>query len=248
MKISIVTVVRNAEQTIADTIASVADQSHPSIEHILIDGASTDRSMEIVAQHHDHFSHIVSEPDDGIYHAMNKGLALATGEVVGILNADDVYQDNSVLQQVAEAHADPKLDACYADLVYVKQDDWSAVIRNWQSCDHVPGLSYDGWMPAHPTLFLKRRIYQQVGLFNTKLRYQADLEFCVRAFEIHKISSRYIPKLWVRMRIGGVTNNSWMNMLQGNWESYQALKQLGMQRNVVGYFSAKFYSRLRQYF
>lgn len=247
MKISIITVVRNGANTIEQTIFSVQQQNHNAVEHILIDGASTDKTMSIVNRFNSHFSHIISEPDNGIYDAMNKGISLATGDVIGILNADDVYQDESVLSQVAEAHSDENLDACYADLVYVKAYDPSKIVRNWQSKKHVPDLSFDGWMPAHPTLFLKRRVYQSVDGYNINLKFQADLEFCARIFEVHKISSLYIPKLWVRMRLGGTTNKSLKNIVSGNWESYRALQQLGLKRNVFGYFIIKFSSRLRQY-
>lgn len=248
MKISIITVVRNAESTIEDTIRSVLKQDYPDVEHILIDGASTDCTMQVVNRYRNHFAEIVSEPDEGIYDAMNKGVARASGDVIGLLNADDVYQDSTVLSQVAAVHRDSAVDACYADLVYVKNDDVSKVVRYWRSREHVPGLSFNGWMPAHPTLFLKKEVYQRVGVFDTSLRYQSDLEFCTRLFEVHKISSRYIPELWVRMRQGGVTNNSLKNLLRGNWESYRAMKKLGLRRNPVTFFIIKFSSRLRQYF
>lgn len=248
MKISIITVVLNGERTIAEAISSVANQTHPEVEHIVIDGQSCDKTMEIVDRHSHHLSQVVSESDDGIYHAMNKGLRLATGDVIGILNADDLYQDETVLAQVAAAHEDAALDACYADLVYVNADNIDRVVRNWRSRDHYAGLSFRGWMPAHPTLFIKRRTYAEVGLFNTELKYQSDLEFCTRLFEVHKIKSLYVPRLWVRMRLGGVTNNSLRVIAKGNWESYRALKKLGLERNPISYFAIKFGSRLRQFF
>ncbi len=240
--------VYNAEDTIADTIASVKAQDYQNLEHILIDGASTDNTMRIVNQHAAHFSHIVSEPDQGIYHAMNKGIELAGGDVIGILNSDDIYQDETVLTQVAETLGDVQYDACYADLVYVKHDDMTKVVRNWKSREYQTGLCWQGWMPAHPTLFLRSSVYQTVGTFNTRLHYQADLEFCARLFEIHKISSCYVPKLWVRMRMGGVTNGSINTILRGNWESYLALRKLGLKRNPLSYFFIKFSSRIVQYF
>ncbi|NND82612.1 MAG: glycosyltransferase [Gammaproteobacteria bacterium] len=247
VKISIITVVRNAASTIEDTLQSLQAQTHPDVEHIVIDGASTDGTLAILQRHQNRISELVSEPDGGIYHAMNKGLALATGDVIGLLNSDDIYADNTVLAQVAAAHGDAALDACYADLVYVKPNDMADVVRHWRSQPHRPGLCFDGWMPAHPTLFLKKRVYELAGGFDTSLRYQSDLEFCARIFEIHKISSRYIPKLWVRMRLGGVTNNSFSGLARGNWESYQALKKLGLRRNPISYFAIKFSSRLKQY-
>ena len=247
MKISIVTVVLNARPTIEDTLRAIANQSHDDIEHIVIDGGSTDGTLEVLEQHKAAIATLISEPDDGLYDAMNKGIQRATGEVIGLLNADDVYAHNDVLRKVAELHQQPALDACYADLVYVRPKDLDRVVRYWRSKNHYPGLSWDGWMPAHPTLFLKRRVYDTVGFFDTQLRFQADLEFCARAFEVHRISSRYVPELWVKMRLGGVTNNSLRTILAGNWESYQALRRLGMRRNLFRYFSVKFASRLRQF-
>ena len=248
MKISIITVVLNAEHTIADAINSVIYQTHPNIEHILIDGNSTDKSLEIINQYRKHLAHVVSEKDDGLYFAMNKGIALASGDVIAFLNADDIYEDSSVLSQVAMAFEDQTLDACYADLVYVKQNNLKHIVRHWRSQQHYSGLSFRGWMPAHPTLFIKREIFNKVGNFNTALKYQSDLEFCTRLFESHSIKSLYIPKLWVRMRLGGVSNNSLLTMIKGNWESYLALKKLGLKRNPFSYFFIKFSSRLLQFF
>ena len=248
MKISIITVVLNAVATIDDALDSVASQTHPDVEHIVIDGGSTDGTADILKRRSKQISTLVIEQDDGLYHAMNKGIELATGAVIGILNADDVYQDQTVLEQVASAHLDESLDACYADLVYVAADNMEKVVRYWKSRSHYPGLSFNGWMPAHPTLFLKKSVYQRVGSFDTRLRFQSDLEFCARLFEIHRISSAYIPQLWVRMRLGGVTNNSFKTMVKGNWESYCALRRLGMKRNPVTYFVIKAASRLRQFF
>ena len=247
MKISVITVVRNAENTIADTLMSVASQSYKDIEHIIIDGASTDGTLRVIKEYKDQISVLVSELDGGLYDAMNKGIKLATGDVIGLLNADDVFQDETILQQVAQAHSDPSLDACYANLVYVQANAMQKVVRDWRSKSYESGLCFQGWMPAHPTLYLKRRVYQTVGLYNTRLKFQADLEFCARAFEVHKISSRFIPKLWVRMRIGGVSNNHLMDVLKGNWESYRALKELGLQKKPLNYFAVKWASKIPQY-
>ena len=248
MKVSIITVVFNGERTIADALKSVAAQDYPNIEHIVIDGASTDETLTVINANSAKVATIVSEPDSGIYDAMNKGIELATGDIIGLLNADDVFNDHSVISQVVEAHLDDHVDACYADLVYVKESDLSIVTRYWRSRKYKKGLCFSGWMPAHPTLYLKRRVYEQVGLYNTGLRYQADLEFCARAFDLHAISSLYIPKLWVRMRLGGVTNNSVGSMVKGNWESYLALRKLGLKRGPITYFVIKFGSKLPSFF
>ncbi|RBP51509.1 glycosyltransferase family 2 protein [Arenicella xantha] len=247
MKISIITVVYNAESTILDTLEAVATQTYTNIEHIVVDGASTDGTMDRIEQSNYQPTCVVSEPDSGIYDAMNKGIALATGDMIGLLNADDVYQSNSVLAQVAAVMADAELDACYADLVYVKSQDLSAVTRYWRSREYAPGLCFRGWMPAHPTFFLRRSAYTEIGPYRADLKYQADLEFCARAFEQHKIRSRYVPELWVRMRLGGVTNNSFRTMWHGNWESYRALKALGMRRNPLWYFCLKFGAKIPQF-
>jgi len=239
MKVSIITVVFNAEHTIGDALKSVASQNYPDIEHIVVDGASSDGSLSVIKANSSRVATLISEPDSGIYEAMNKGLRLATGDVIGLLNADDVMQDETVISQVVEAHRDQCLDACYADLVYVKANDLTKVTRYWRSEDYHQGLCFNGWMPAHPTLYLKRRVYENVGLFDTNLRYQSDLEFCARAFEVHAIRSKYIPKLWVRMRLGGVTNNSVSSMVKGNWESYLALRKLGMKKDPISYFVIK---------
>jgi len=248
MKVSIITVVFNAEHTVGDALKSVASQNYPEIEHIVVDGASTDSTLDVIKANSERVTTLLSEPDSGIYDAMNKGVKLATGDIIGLLNADDILQDDTIISQVVEAHKDNDLDACYADLVYVKSSDLTEITRYWRSRDHRQGLSFNGWMPAHPTLYLKRRVYEKVGLFNTKLRYQADLEFCTRAFEVHKITSRYIPKLWVRMRLGGVSNNSISSMVKGNWESYLALRKLGLKKDPVSYFLIKFGSKLPSFF
>jgi len=251
MKISVITVVRNAENTIADTLASVAQQTYSNVEHIVIDGASTDNTLTIIEryreQHKEQIPVLVSEPDSGLYDAMNKGIGLATGDVIGLLNADDVYQDQTVLQQIADAHSDLDLDACYADLVYVDTNDLTKVARDWRSQSFHVGLCFKGWMPAHPTFYVKKRVYKKVGLYDTTLGAQADLEFCARAFEVQKISSRYIPKLWVRMRLGGVTNNRIRGIIKGNWQSYQALKRIGLTRGPVSFFVLKWVPKIPQF-
>ncbi len=248
MKVSIVTVVLNAADTIADTLQSIAEQSHPDIEHIVIDGGSTDASLDILNQRAAQISHLISEPDNGLYDAMNKGMALASGDVVGILNADDVFADHSVVAQIAEAFADQSLDAVYADLVYVDVDDLSRVRRKYQSGEYQAGKGFSGWMPAHATLYLRRTVHEKNGQYNVSVGAQADLEYCARAFEITKINSRYIPKVWVRMRLGGISNNGVLNRIRANWRSYKALQALGMKRNPVLFFIRKFTTKMPGFF
>lgn len=247
MKVSIITVVRNAEKTIRDAILSVKQQTHPDIEHIVIDGASADNTLSVIHDYRDDIAQLVSEPDKGIYDAMNKGIKLASGDVIGILNADDVYSSDKVIAEVVKQLQTQDIEAVYADLLYVQANNLDKVVRYWKSRPYKPGLCFRGWMPAHPTLFLKQDVYNKVGYFDTGLRYQSDLEFCARLFEKYKITSTYVPQVWVKMRMGGVTNNSVSNIMKGNWESYKALRKLGLKRDPVSFFMIKFTSRLIQF-
>ena len=247
LKVSIVTVVYNAADTIADALTAVNQQSYDDIEHIVIDGASTDGTQSVIEKF-DHIAAFVSEPDAGIYDAMNKGVSMATGDVIGLLNADDFYQHKHVIRDAVAAIKSHDVDACYADLVYVNAIDTDIVVRYWTSQEYSKGLCFTGWMPAHPTLFLRRSVYDRTGLFDTTLDYQADLEFCARIFEKTKVSSVYVPEIWVRMRMGGVTNGSLKTMWRGNWESYHALCKLGLNMNPFRYFLGKFKPKLKQYF
>ncbi len=246
--ISVITVVYNSVETVLDAIQSVASQNHPHIEHIVIDGASTDGTAELIAKHSGGLAHFISESDKGIYDAMNKGLSLATGDVIGFLNADDVYAHEDVLCDVARCHRNSDLQACYADLIYLDNINDTKVKRYWRSKVYKPGLCFTGWMPAHPTLYIKRRAFTQIGQFNIELGNQADLEFCARAFEIHKLSSEYVPSVWVKMRTGGVSQANILTMIRSNWASYLALKKLGSQRNPISFFVGKFGAKLPQFF
>lgn len=248
MKISVITVVYNSVNTIEDAIRSVASQTHPDIEHIVIDGASTDGTVNVIEQYQGSLAHFVSEPDAGIYDAMNKGLALASGDVIGLLNSDDVYANEQVLAKVASLHEDDDLDACYADLVYVEQLADTNIKRYWRSQNYQKGLCFKGWMPAHPTLYVKSRVYKKVGGYKPELGNQADLEFCARAFEVEGISSKYSPEVWVKMRTGGASHANILTMIKSNWTSYLALRKLGLERDPLRFFAVKFGSKLPQFF
>lgn len=245
MKISIITVCYNSATTIQDTIDSIASQTYPKIEHVIVDGASRDNTMEIVRAARS-VNKYISEPDRGIYDAMNKGIALATGDIVGFLNADDFYADQTVLAQVVEALSDPKVDACYADLVYVDQHNTEKIVRYWKSRAYVSGLFKRGWMPAHPTFFVKKKIYQRYGGFDLRFPRQADFELTMRFMEIAHVASIYIPKIWVRMRVGGVSNNSYRNILKGNLEAWRACKLHGLDVGWM-FMPIKILSRVAQF-
>ena len=247
MNVSVITVALNAAETIADTLSSVRSQSYPSIQHIVIDGGSSDGTVEILREQQENLSQWISEPDDGIYHAMNKGIQRATGDVVGFLNADDIYQHPDVITRIVGCFENEATQACYADLVYVDRDDPRKVLRYWRSQPYRPGLFEKGWMPAHPTFFVRKSVYEQYGGFNEALKFQSDFELTARMLAIHRINAKYLPEITVRMRAGGATNKSVQNILKGNIESYRACKKLGLKLTPL-YFLTKFMMRAPQFF
>lgn len=247
MRISVITVCRNSAATIDETLASVAEQTHAEIEHIIVDGGSTDRTMEIVNRHRGRLAQVVSGPDKGIYDAMNKGIALASGEVIGFLNSDDFFASTGELECVAKAFADPAIEACHADLVYVARHHPEQVVRYWKSNEYRHGLFRTGWMPAHPTFYVRRAIYEKFGGFDLEFRLQADFELAMRLMEVHRIRSVYIPRVLVKMRVGGATNNSLGNILQGNLEAYRACRKNGLPVTPL-FMLRKILSRIPQFF
>ena len=222
MKISIVTVVWNNKESIRDAINSVLSQTYIDIEYIIVDGASTDGTIEIIQSYGDKISMFKSEPDNGLYDAMNKGITLATGDIIGILNSDDFYLDKNLLSEVMSEFKNKEIDCLYGDLVYVNAINTSKVIRYWKSKEFKNGLFQKGWHPAHPTFFVKKECYKKFGLFNTKLKISADYELMLRFLEKHKIKSLYINKIFVNMRVGGESNRSIKNIIKANFESYKA--------------------------
>lgn len=246
MKISIITVVYNNVATIEDTILSVAAQSHLNIEHIVIDGGSTDGTLSIIERHRDKLAKVVSEPDNGIYDAMNKGLRLASGEIIGLLNADDIYANNDVLGEVAQVFSDALVDACYANLVYVDRNDLKRMVRYWQSCVYRDGLFEKGWMPAHPTFFVRRTVYDKFGGFDLEFKLQADFELTMRFLAIHQIKSVYVPRIFVQMRTGGAGSRLG-NILKGNLEAWRACRKNGLEVSPF-FMVTKIMSRIPQFF
>lgn len=225
MKISVITVCFNSASTLGDTLASVASQDHSDVEHIVIDGGSGDGTRELVEREGRHVKVFVSEPDKGIYDAMNKGLSHASGELVGFLNSDDVYTHSGVLSRIAGVMADSALDACYANLYFVDPAKLDVVRRVWRSRDYEPGLcARRGWMPAHPTFYARRALYVEHGGFNLDYSLQSDFDMALRLLDIHGIHTRFVPEFWVRMRMGGASNASMRNVLRGNLEAWRAVR------------------------
>lgn len=224
MKISIVTAVFNRETTIAEALASVAAQTHADYEHLVIDGASRDATLQVAKScGHDRLR-ICSEPDEGIYDALNKGMRLTTGEVIGLVHSDDVLAHPHVLTRVAAAFADPAVDAAYGDLDYVTAEDTSRIVRRWRSGHYRPGRLRWGWMPPHPALFIRRRIFETLGGYDTTYRIAADYDAILRWFGRGGIRAVYIPEVFVKMRMGGESNRSLERILRKSREDYRALR------------------------
>ena len=228
MKFSIVTVCYNSATTIRDAVDSVLSQVGVALEYIAIDGGSTDGTLEILRSYGDRLVRLVSEPDEGIYDAMNKGVALATGDVVGILNSDDFYADTSVLADVSAAFADDSIDCVYGDLDYVNAENTARVVRAWRSGEMTPGAFRRGRHPAHPAFFVRRSVYDRVGGFNLDLKIAADYEFMLRVLEKHRLRSVYLPKVLVKMRMGGTSNASIINIAKSNLQCWKAWRQNGL--------------------
>lgn len=219
MKVSIITVCYNSAATIADTIYSVKSQSYNNIEHIIVDGQSSDTTLDVIKKAN-YSGVLVSEKDRGIYDAMNKGLQLATGDIIGILNSDDFYADNNVIADVVSQFKTSNSEALYGDLVYLNEQN--NVVRNWKSGKFDCNKFNYGWMPPHPTVFIKKSVYSSFGNFNINLTVSADYEMMLRLMYVNKIKTGYIPRVLVNMRVGGASNNSLKSRLKAHKEDYLA--------------------------
>jgi glycosyltransferase involved in cell wall biosynthesis len=232
LKISIITVSYNSRSTIADTIFSVAGQAYPDKEHIVIDGGSTDGTFEKVLKNRDKLSKIISEEDRGIYDAMNKGVRLADGDIIGFLNSDDIYADNRVLAKVVLRMERDNLDAVFGDLVYVAPRNADRIVRYYSSKNFSPRQIAFGRMPAHPTLFFHKRVYEKYGLFKIDYQIAGDFEYVARVFGSGAIRFEYIPEVLVKMRTGGTSTRS----LRSNWilnkEILRACRENGIKTNI----------------
>ncbi len=228
MKISVITVVFNGENTIRATIESVLAQDYAQVEYIVIDGNSTDGTTDVVKSFGDRIAKFVSENDRGIYDAMNKGIKLATGEVVGLLNADDLFASTDVLSQVALAFQHSGTDAVYGDLQYF-DGETDRTTRHWRTGIYRPGLFLWGWMPPHPTFFIRRNWYRRYNGFRLDMGTAADYELMLRMIHKHGAKLAYIQKVLVRMRTGGVSNLSLKNRLSANKNDRRAWKINGLK-------------------
>lgn len=250
MKISIITATYNSVATIVSCMESVLQQTYPNIEYVIIDGQSTDNTLEM-AQHIKSKSPqanivIQSEADNGIYDALNKGIALATGDVIGFVHSDDVLANPNTIKNIVAGLSYPNVSGVYGDLQYVTKEDTDKVVRYWQSQDFKPKLLKKGWMPAHPTLYLKRDVYVKHGGFNLDYKIAADYDFILRVFKDKNYTFKYLPEVIMKMRTGGASNRSLKNIIIKSKEDYKAVTS----NNVGGLWSIfyKNVSKVNQFF
>ncbi len=224
MKVSIITIAYNSQNSIPDTIDSVLSQTYPDIEYIVVDGKSKDMTVDIVKSYGDKVHKFISEPDKGIYDALNKGVALATGDVVGFLHSDDIFGSNDIIEKVVALFQEKKTDSIYGDLQYVYKNDTSRVFRYWEAGGYSLRKLKMGWMPPHPTFYVKKSAYEAYGTFNTSFKIAADYDNMLRLLGKHKITTAYLPVVMVKMRVGGASNRSIKNIIRKSSEDMHAIR------------------------
>lgn len=233
MKITIITVCYNSALHIEDAINSVAQQDYDNIEHIVIDGNSSDGTQKVLEKHVDKLGFWISEPDHGIYDAMNKGIKKSTGDVIGILNSDDFYFDNHVISKISEAFSDADIDAVFGDLIFVDPENLNKTVRTYSSKKWHPERFAKGYMPAHPTFFVRREYYEKHGLFEIDYEIAADYEMLIRLLYVHKLNYKYLPMKMVKMRKGGVSSNGIKSNITLNNEIIRACRKHGIKTSAL---------------
>ena len=240
MKVSIIIVCLNSKEFITSALESALAQSYKNIEYIIIDGASTDGTIDIVNKYKDKISKIISEPDKGIYDGMNKGILAASGDIVGFLNADDMFYDNTVIQGIVSAFTSDKIDCVYGNLVYVSRKDPARITRIWRSRVFYDGLFKKSWTPAHPTFYCKKALYERFGFYKTDFKIAADVELMYRFLQKNHIRSKYVNADFVRMRDSGVSNRGVKSTVVITREVKRAIIENGGQFNLIKYLFFKF--------
>ena len=225
MKVSLITVTYNSGLYLEDCIQSVIKQRHKDIEHIIVDGVSTDNTLNIIHKYETHIAKWISEPDRGIYDAINKGIAMATGDVIGILNSDDILVGEDVIERIVKAFEESKADTIYGDLEYVAAADTNKIIRIWKGREYKRSRFHYGWMPAHPTFYIKRSLIEKYGYYENHYYTAADYEFMARYLYTNRVSACYLPILIVKMRMGGQSNKTLFHRLRANRRDYLAMKR-----------------------
>lgn len=231
-KVSIITVLLDNRKYIKDAIESVLNQSYPNIEYIVIDGGSSDGSVEIIESYKERIAVFISEKDNGMYDALNKGISRASGDIIGLLNSDDFFESTDVISHVVNGFEKWNCDAIYGDLHYINHSERSDVVRVWNAGPYAPDKFFNGWMPPHPTFYVKREVYEKFGSFNTDLKYAADYELMLRFILKHRIKLSYLPEFMVKMRVGGASNRNLSNRIKANMEDRKAWKIVGIKPGV----------------
>jgi GT2 family glycosyltransferase len=228
-KVSVITVVYQNNTFIRDAIDSVLSQTYPDIEYIIVDGDSKDGTIELVKSYGDRISTFISEPDEGVYYALNKGIEVATGDIIALLHSDDFYINPYVISQVVEAFEKNDCDAIYSNLYYISNNNKEKIVRNWDAGIYKSDSFKNGWMPPHPAFFVKKEVYKKFGAFNTQLKFAADYELMLRFILKHNIRVHYIPKFFIKMRVGGKSNRNLWNRIMANIEDRKAWKLNGIK-------------------
>lgn len=245
MKVSIITTTFNSAATVASTLESVQSQTHPHIEHIIVDGASRDDTLSIVRSF-PHVKKIVSEPDKGLYDAINKGIGMSTGDIVGILNSDDFFPDNRVIENIVQAFDVPETEAVYGDIAFVKPSNLKKVVRLYSAKTFSPAKFAYGYMPPHPSFYTRKRLYDKYGLYKQDYTIAADYELLMRFLYMHKIRYHYINQVLVYMRTGGISNKSWLSRYVLNKEIIRACRENGVYTNMA-VLSVKYVNKVFEY-
>ena len=248
MKVSLITATYNSEISIKTCLDSIVSQDYSDLEYLFIDGGSSDNTLSIIKKYRQNnpFIKMVSEKDYGIYDALNKGISAASGDIIGFVHSDDFLASSDIINDIVSMMKTESLDGVYGNLQYVNKNNTQKVIRNWISCDFKFSLLKNGWMPPHPTLFLKKEVYQKHGLFDVSYRISADYDFMLRIFKDSELKLGYLPKVITKMRVGGASNRSIKNIIEKSKEDYRAIKS-----NNIGDFLTlirKNTSKLKQFF
>lgn len=230
MKISIVTATYNSLKSLPTALESIQKQTYKNIEWIIVDGQSTDGTLDYIRKNENLIEQWISEPDKGIYDALNKGIAMATGDIIGLLHSDDLYYDEETLKKIADVFENHEVDGVYGDLEYVSKDQVDKVIRFWKSKPFQPELLNQGWMVAHPSMFLKKEVYSNYGDFDLSYKISADYDFILRIFKETELKFQYIPEVITKMRVGGASNRSLQNIIKKSKEDLIALRKSKIKR------------------
>jgi glycosyltransferase len=228
IRISVITAVRNRASTLADSLRSVHRQDWGAVEHVVIDACSTDGTADVISRHRSGIATLITEPDQGVYDALNKGIRHATGDVIGFMHADDEFACDDALSRIAAAFEDPGVDAVYGDLVYVREHDASHVLRYWRAGEFKRSHLAHGWMPPHPTFYVRGDVYRRFGAFDTRYKISADYENMLRILWRGGVKAAYIPQVLVRMRAGGISNHP-LNLVRKSREDYAAMRENGIE-------------------